>query len=336
MVVTPEREYAAFARAALPRYGFGARAHVELLSLSENGTFLISEGARRLVLRVHRPGYHTRTAIESELTWMQRIREDCGIATPVVIPALSGEAVTTVEWAGERREVDAVSVIDGRTGEECGCPVPYEELGRISALMHLHAEHWPLPDGFERFRWDFESSLGPAARWGRLTGAPGVERADNAVLAGAVASIERALRDYGSGRDRFGLVHADLRMANIMVDARGGITVIDFDDCGFGWYLSDLGSVVSWVEHEAETPDIVARWLRGYRPVRPLGDEDLGMIRVFVMMRRLMLTAWLGTHPASPPAKALGTDYGRGTGALAARFLDDPDWFRFGDRALAA
>lgn len=335
-MVTPVSEYTAFARAALPLYGFGPDTRVQLLSLSENGTFLVGAAERQLVLRVHRPGYHTRPAIESELVWMQRVREDCGIATPVLIPSRGGESVVTVEWNGQSREVDAVSVIEGRTGEECEQPVPYEELGRISAVMHRHVERWTPPEGFERFSWDFENSLGPGARWGRLAEAPGLVTADAPLLEAAVSTVETALRDYGASRDRFGLVHSDLRMSNIMVDAHGGITVIDFDDCGFGWYLSDLGSVVSWVEHEEDTPEIVDRWLRGYLPVRPLGDEDFSMIRVFVMMRRFMLTAWLGTHPDSPPAKALGTGYARGTVALAERFLDDPDWYTFGARSAAA
>ena len=40
-------------------------------------------------------------------------------------------------------------------------------------------------------------------------------------------------------------------MANLMIDPAdpsGPITVIDFDDCGWSWYLADLGAVVSFIE----------------------------------------------------------------------------------------
>lgn len=328
-VIGSEDDYAAFARTALPWYGFGADAVLTLLSLSENGTYLASDAHRRLVLRVHRPGYHDRRAIESELHWMESVREECGIPTPVVVPSLDGSLVLTVEHAGRTREVDAVSVVDGRTGEDTEHPVPYAELGRISALLHAHSARWRPPQGFERFRWDFPHSLGDAARWGHWADAPGIVPGDHALLSAATDAVEESLRSYGTGADRFGLIHADLRMSNIMVGPDGAVTVIDFDDCGYGWYLSDLASVISWEEHHDHSRQAILDWLRGYLPHRALAEDDLAMIPAFVMMRRLMLTAWLGSHPGSPPARMLGSDYARGTVALAVRYLDDAGWHRY-------
>ena len=77
-------DYERFARAALPHYGLDA-ATVTLLSYSENGTFLVESEDERQVLRVHRPGYHSLPAIESELDWMESLRTDSSITTPQVI-----------------------------------------------------------------------------------------------------------------------------------------------------------------------------------------------------------------------------------------------------------
>lgn len=326
-------DYAAFALAALPSYGFSQRARVRLLSLSENGTFMVEEPdnagqpERLLVLRVHRPGYHTKSAIESELSWMAEVREHCGIPTPELVPSIDGERVVLARVGDRTRCVDAVSVIEGETGEDSAIPVPFEELGRISASMHRFDEQWRAPRGFERFCWGFEETLGQSARWGDWRRGPGVLDADRPALEAAQERIRRALKAYGTGRGRFGLIHADLRLANVMVGPTGAITVIDFDDCGWGWYLHDLGSVVSWLEHEPEATRIASRWLVGYLERRALEPADLAMVPTFVMLRRMMLTAWLGTHPLSPPAQQFGDEYGRGTGQLAERFLDDPDWF---------
>jgi len=334
-VIDSEETYTDAARAALPHYGFGPRATLTLLSLSENGTYLAEERGRRAILRVHRSGYHDRAAIESELTWMERVSADCGVSTPRLIPAVDGRRVVTVLSEGRTRHVDAVSVIDGHTGEDAGSEVRLAELGRISAQLHRHAEQWHPPAGFTRFRWDFAHSLGASARWGDWRDGPGVRADDHALLERSVRVLADALEAYGTTPDRFGLIHADLRMSNIMVSPGGEITVIDFDDCGYGWLMSDLSSVVSWHEHEEEkTHRAITDWLSGYLPHRPLSDDDLSMIPAFVMMRRLMLTAWLGTHPDSPPARAVGTSYARGTVDLAHRFLADPTWLRFTSRDL--
>ena len=55
-----------FGRAALPAYGRPADTPLRLLSLSENATYLV-EDDDPIVLRVHRPGYHSLAAIRSEL-----------------------------------------------------------------------------------------------------------------------------------------------------------------------------------------------------------------------------------------------------------------------------
>ena len=48
---------------------------------------------------------------------------------------------------------------------------------------------------------------------------------------------------FGTGRTDT-VVHADTRLANAGED--GSVSVIDFDDCGFSWYLYDLGTSVSF------------------------------------------------------------------------------------------
>jgi Ser/Thr protein kinase RdoA (MazF antagonist) len=87
----------ACARAALRRYDCHPDASVELLNVSENATFLVSDpGAGPSVLRVHRLGYHTEQEIASELAWMDALRAEAGVRTPRVLAAVGGQQVVTV------------------------------------------------------------------------------------------------------------------------------------------------------------------------------------------------------------------------------------------------
>ena len=56
-------------------------------------------------------------------------------------------------------------------------------------------------------------------------------------------TIERRLRAYCQSGDHFGLVHADIRLANLLVDD-GNVWVIDFDDSGFAWFMYDFATTV--------------------------------------------------------------------------------------------
>ncbi|GJF17674.1 aminoglycoside phosphotransferase [Mycolicibacterium cyprinidarum] len=323
-------DHESYARAALPAYGRDPDSVLHLLSLSENAIYLVAED-QPMVLRVHRPGYHTLEAIRSELSWMAALRAETAVATPALIPSLDGRDVVTARVDGNMLYVDAVTFIEGCTAEEKPEAVGFDELGRISAHMHDHAERWTAPNYFTRFRWDVEATVGPQARWGNWRAVAGLGSDGAAVIENAAAKVAARLADFGEGRDRFGLIHTDLRMANLMIDpaGSGGITVIDFDDCGWSWHLADLGAVVSFIEDAPEAERMIAAWLRGYREVRDIPVGHLGMIPTFVMLRRLTLTAWVASHADADAAKTFAAGFAEGTVELARRYLSDRGWMRY-------
>lgn len=326
----------AFARAALPSYGRGEDARLRLLSLSENATYLADAGEDPLVLRVHRPGYHSLEAIRSELAWMKALRTGTAVATPELIAARDGTEVVTVVVDGEQLHVDAVTFVPGCTAEEDPDAVGFDELGRITAVMHQHSRSWTPPTGFTRFSWDLDAILGPQARWGNWRLAPGLTDESRSWIQRASDDISGRLTEFGCSPERFGLIHADLRLANLMVDpVDPGITVIDFDDCGWSWYLADLGAAVSFIEDTPTGERIIADWLRGYFEVDSLPADDMAMIPAFVMMRRIMLTAWIASHRDADSALGLGADFAPNTAKLAERYLTDRTWLHesiFGSR----
>ena len=320
-------DHQSFARAALPAYGCPSDTPLQLLSLSENATYLATADTGRFVLRVHRPGYHSLAAIESELTWMSALRNQTPVRTPELVATESGERVVTAVVDDRALHVDAVSYVPGCTAEETTDTVGFETLGELAALMHEHAASWPAPDWFTRFRWDLDTMIGPQGRWGNWRAATGLTAAEHDSIERAVTAIAGRITDFGTTPDRFGLVHADLRLANLMVDpGRGEITVIDFDDCGWSWQLADLGAVLSFIEDTPAAEGIAHRWVCGYRRVRPLPAAHVDMIPTFVMMRRIQLTAWIASHADADAAIALGTDFASGTAQLAHRYLTDKSW----------
>jgi Ser/Thr protein kinase RdoA (MazF antagonist) len=196
----------------------------------------------------------------------------------------------------------------------------FAELGEITARMHQHARQWQRPPWFTRFHWDYDAAFGPRARWGRWQDGIGVGPGEHAVL----DRLDRVLRDrlaaFGTGPQRYGLVHADTRLANLLVDG-GRVSVIDFDDSGFSWYLYDAGTSVSFFEHQPHVPGLVDSWLSGYRRVTALPPEDEAEIWTFIMFRRLLLVAWIGSHQGADIARELGAGYTQDSCALAERYL---------------
>ncbi len=308
--------------AALGRHGLAAPTW-RLINLSENATYLVEDPGTGFtgVLRVHRPDYHTHRAISSELDWLADLGAHTPVATPSVIPDRDGERVATVHVRGRDRYAVLFELLPGAAPDENALRADdFETLGGITALMHRHARGWTRPPTFERFSWDWHHSLGGAPRWGRWQDGIGVGPAEGALLAEAADLVRARLRDYGTGSDRYGLVHADLRLANLLVDG-DAVNVIDFDDCGFSWFMYDFGAAVSFIEHDPRLPEWEDAWLRGYRREEPVAAAEEQMLATFVMMRRLLLVAWLGSHSHSRECQEIGPGYTAASCALAEHYL---------------
>jgi Ser/Thr protein kinase RdoA (MazF antagonist) len=311
-----------FAERAARACGCDPAATVRLLNVSENATYLIEDPRQGpSVLRVHRLGYHTGQEIESELAWMDALRAEAGVRTPRVLPGPGGQRVLamTDEEAGEPRHCVRFEYVAGT--EPAGDDVThFANLGEITARMHRHARQWQRPGWFTRFRWDYDAAFGARPRWGRWQDGIGVGPAEREVL-GRLDSVLRArLAAFGTGPGRYGLVHADTRLANLLVDG-GRVSVIDFDDSGFSWYLYDAGTSVSFFEHQPHVPGLLDAWLSGYRRVLSLPPEDEAEIWTFIMFRRLLLVAWIGSHQAADIARELGAEYTRDSCDLAEGYL---------------
>ena len=311
------------AELALTAYDLSPDSTLRLLNLSENATYAVEDAAtgERSILRVHRKDYHRAHEIESELHWLDALRRDGDVTVPTVLPARDGRRVVTVGHGGTDRHVVHFAMVPGAEPEADSLTVDdFHTLGRITAALHDHSRAWQRPEGFGRFSWDWQHSLGDTPRWGRWQDAVGVGPSESAVLTQAARLLEKRLADYGTGPDVFGLVHADLRLANLLVDD-DAITVIDFDDCGFGWYFYDVGTAVSLFEDDPAVPEWLDAWVTGYRTRRPMSPADEAMLPSFVLLRRLLLLAWMGSHAHSRESQAMSITYAEGSCALAERYL---------------
>jgi Ser/Thr protein kinase RdoA (MazF antagonist) len=312
------------ARAALADYGCHPDAEVRLLNVSENATYLVEDPeAGPSVLRVHRLGYHTEAEITSELAWMDALRAEAGVRTPRVLAATDGRRVVTAADApgGQQRSCVRFEFLPGTEPADDSME-HFGELGEITARMHRHARAWPRPAGFTRFHWGYDEAFGSVARWGRWQDGIGVGPAEREVLGRLDAALRDQLAAFGSGPERYGLIHADTRLANLLVDdGDGRVSVIDFDDCGFSWYLYDVGTSVSFFEHEPQVPALIDAWLAGYRRIGDLPAADEAEIWTFIMFRRLLLVAWIGSHTAADIAQQLGAGYTASSCDLAERYL---------------
>lgn len=313
------------AHVAIKLYDVGSVKSINMVNLSENATFRVDVATgQSYALRIHRHGYHEQPAIASELAWLIDLRDNDYVATPRPIAGLNGNLIQTAHHPTMRR-LRQIVLFKWEQGREPGIAEdltkPFEALGTAAARMHEHVMQWRKPAWFTRHTWNFETALGEAnPHWGRWREGLGVTDTMAKIFSRTVVKIGNRLSAYGQSRERFGLVHGDLRLANLLVDG-DDIKVIDFDDCGFSWFMYDAATPVSFYEHVPQVPELIEHWKIGYRRVRPLLQADEAEIPTFIMFRRLLLVAWIGTRRDTELAKSMGVAYSEGTVALCEKFL---------------
>jgi Ser/Thr protein kinase RdoA (MazF antagonist) len=317
----------ALAHAALTHYALSPDVELALCNVSENHTYRVQDpaGGAGFALRVHRPGYRSAQDIESELAWLDALDRDGVVQTPGVVAATDGRRVVqaSAPGAGTRHVVvfDWVPGIAPDLDSGAAAREQFQTLGAISARMHRHARVWPRPGGFTRPRWDYAHTLGPRGYWGPWQAGLGMGPQERRQLERLDATIAARLAAFGQHPARFGLVHADIRLANVLADGPT-VRVIDFDDCGFSWFMYDFATAVSFMEDHPQVPELRAAWVQGYRSETELEPAAEAELDTFVMLRRLLLVAWIGSHHTfAPEAAELGAGFTAGTCALAERYL---------------
>ncbi len=310
---------------ALSLWDVPSGAKARLINVSENATYLVEapEGYKS-IMRVHRENYHSRRAIECELAWLDALSSEGIVATPGYYIGKDGQPIQECRIDGlpDQRFVDLFHFVEGTAPDENGdMTAGYEELGAIAAKCHQHAMGWPKPQPFERLTWDVDTVFGAAPTWGDWRAAPEVTQDVRDVLEQVEAIIRTRLTAFGKASERFNLIHADMRLANLLI-GETGTRLIDFDDCGHGWFMYDFAASISFIEDDPRIPTLRAAWLKGYRSVRLLSAEDEAEIDTFIMLRRMALLAWIGSHIEAPEPQELAPGFAATTARLGQTFLD--------------
>ncbi|MGO1297258.1 MAG: phosphotransferase enzyme family protein [Vibrio sp.] len=313
-------EMIAMANDVLTRYLPEHQGTATLICRSENATFKVSTEREQFALRIHRPDYHDAINIQSELAWLAALEQQ-GFVVPMPVADKNGIQVQPIEVSDQdRRFAVLFRWIEGSMPTTDIEPEQFEPLGEIMARLHLHSIHWPRPAWFKRLQWDHSSMVGEHGHWGHWRKVSGLSPADIETVQRAVDNIAFHVQHYGKESQTYGLIHADLRLTNLLFH-HGMTRAIDFDDCGEGWFMHDIAAAISFYEHHENAEEWMSSVLRGYQKVRPLSQRDLDILPVMVMQRRIQLLAWVGSHQQTEMAQSLGEHWVAETVRLCQDYL---------------
>lgn len=246
---------------------------------------------KRFVLRISALGDRTETEYLAETEFVRFLAEN-GAPVADVIPSENGKYVEKITWSERTCYLSLFAYAKGMLISDNGyryregAPLSeyFYNTGKTLGVIHrLSKQYQPKhrrTQYFEKYNMDYIGTLVPDTY---------------AELKAAIAERLEQFRTLSIDAEEYGLVHFDFSDGNYHIDMENGkITVFDFDNCMYCWYLFDLANLwthgVGWfysVEDAKERMEGMKRYfqtvLDGYRSETEL-PKDMERLPLFIDM----------------------------------------------------
>jgi Ser/Thr protein kinase RdoA (MazF antagonist) len=265
-------------------------ANVEFVTQRENHMYRVTKDDVDCCLRIHRKGLRSKAEIESELQWIAMLSNN-GLIVPNQFAAQDGATLHNINGYN-------VDMMNWLSGDRLGIERKIAELknprkvlydiGKTLAKLHNQSDDWNIPKNFERPIWDREGLMGKNPIWGRFWENHCLYFTDRTVLISVKEYAYDLLGKPDHSQD-YGLIHADLLPENITIN-NGTIQFMNFGDCGFGYRLFDIATILNSMIKESDYEIHKAALLDGYKSERPLDESYL---LLFQALRSFTYLSWI-------------------------------------------
>jgi len=297
------------AGAALGEYGLGDARLRALRAFDRKEVLEVVPPSRKpFVLQMYDPSRASEDMLWSMLAWLRMLADE-GLAVPEPVRSADGTLLVPVSTEAGRRLCTLSSKVPGEQRRRRDLqPEDLRSVGRQAARIHVQAERFSPPEGFTRLTWGWEWIFGGEAPLWR-TGGSIYSEAEMQVLEAAAELARTDLEDLGTGGEVFGLIHRDLTLSNLLFHDEG-VHIIDFDRCGWGYYLFDLAVTLQALGPGNRRGSALRfALIEGYRDERNLPDDYQRYLATFVIMRLASRINWGLQAPTGRPAPRQKTSF---------------------------
>ncbi|QRN82381.1 phosphotransferase [Chloroflexota bacterium] len=276
---------------ALAAYGIKP-AEAEILDGFESFIYQVTMGDEEYILRIghdHRRGADLVYAEANFLNYLSL----CGLSVPAVHPTREGTLVSAIPAADGSHFITALftKALGHPPKRKDRTPELFKRMGAFLGRLHtFSAAYQPDENTPKRYTFDVDSKAMIAEAEKSL---PKGDEVIKALYRETIDKILALPRDNGG----FGLCHSDFHSGNFFITDKGQITLFDFDDCQYAWYIYDIAMALFYAismdcqsQEELEAAQtFLSSFLSGYRQEFTLDPGWLLQIPLFLKLREMDL-----------------------------------------------
>lgn len=263
-----------------------------VMRMSSNVVVRFTQNGQRRILRLTPATRRCQAEVTAEMAYIEHVAVR-GIRANRPVASFNGSLVETVETSWGPFHACVLEYMKGDEVElENMTPMMVEAWGASLGRLHGVSEGWP-GDGRPTWRTAVSDT--------RLH-----LKEDDVVGHRALAAIEHRLGKLPVDTTTYGLIHGDFELDNLLWN-EGAPGIIDFDDCAGNWYAMDIACALRdlWDDRisriDLTAPSLLS-FVRGYRSVCSISDEELDLIPLFLGFHTLVTYAELCDIVAEKPS----------------------------------
>lgn len=275
----------------LQRYQI-ALSDAHILDGFESFIYKVQKDQRDYILRIGHNSRRSADLIQGEAEYLNYLCKG-GLSVPRVLPSANQNLVEEVEAQdGSCFLATLFEKAPGRppSGKDW-CPQLYQSMGRFMGKMHRLSKDFK-PNRPRHRRFSISEDFLAMENAGRQH----LPAEDEPVLQAyrdTVSTIQRLPQD----KDSYGLCHIDFHGGNFFITDDGVITLFDFDDCQYAWFVYDIAMALFYaishdcteIEELQKAQTILIAFWSGYAAENDLKAAWLEQIPHFLRLREIDL-----------------------------------------------
>ncbi|MEP7134293.1 MAG: phosphotransferase [Chloroflexota bacterium] len=276
---------------SMQRYGI-AQDKIQPINTFESFIYEFEREGMGYILRIGHSFRRSAALIQGEVDWINYLARG-GVSVARAIPSQNGKLIETIDDGQDGQFlVTAFVKAQGQKPWDAGrTSTRYENYGRLLGQMHALAVDYQPSPAWRRPEWESAS----------LQFIKGYLPGSELIAHQRYRSLLEHIHALPKDRTSYGLIHQDAHQNNFFIDTDDTLTLFDFDDCAYSWFINDIAIVLFYISMDAEelgfpdaasfTHEFLTHFLHGYRQAYTLSPLWLKEIPAFLKLRELELYA---------------------------------------------
>ncbi len=258
----------------IEKYNLNSNFECKLFRTGINHTYFISDSNTKYIVRVYCHNWRNKTEITEELKLLKTLKSN-NLSVSIPISDKNGELIHEVNAPEGIRYVVLFSFANGEkkrfmTNENCFA------IGSLIAKIH----NITAGNKIDRVNYDSEILLKKSYNYLKQFFTEDLN--EMKFLKEIGEKISKSFQENNLKDSPKGIVHLDIWYDNFSITSENEITIFDFDNCGNGLLVLDVGyfcKQLFFIEQDKNQYELkVKSFLEGYRELRELSDKEIDLI----------------------------------------------------------